>query len=110
MKTPAGSECPYFYGDYFRGKKQEECRLLPGTSAEKRWQASLCQSCPVPAIAQANACEHQQLDARVVRKFLGLRKEVEVVAYCERCECNVADPHIGCGQCHPNIPNFLIGE
>ena len=28
MRTPAGKECQYFYGDYYRGRNQEECRLL----------------------------------------------------------------------------------
>ena len=28
MKTPAGTECKYFYGDYYRGRNHEECRLL----------------------------------------------------------------------------------
>jgi hypothetical protein len=28
MRTPAGTECKYFYGDYYRGRSQEECRLL----------------------------------------------------------------------------------
>ena len=23
MRTPAGTECPYFYGDYFRGRNVE---------------------------------------------------------------------------------------
>ena len=28
MKTPAGKECKFFYGDYYRGRQHEECRLL----------------------------------------------------------------------------------
>lgn len=110
MRTPAGNECPYFYGDYFRGKKQEECRLLPGTSPDSRWHPFLCETCPVPAIAKANACEHQQLSAGVERRLLGLKRVVTIRAYCNKCACDVDDPHIGCGQCHPNLPRFTIGE
>ena len=110
MRTPAGRECPFFYGDYFRGKQQEECRLLSGTSADTHWTPSLCETCPVPDITKANACEHQQLQARVVRRFLGLKREVEVSATCSKSHEKVEDPHIGCGQCHPGLPNFVIGE
>lgn len=110
MRTPAGKECPYFYGDYFRGRNHEECRLLTGTTPETRWQPSLCQDCPVPDITRANSCEHMVLQARVVKGFLGLKRHVEVEAYCHRCSCGVADPHIGCGLCHPNVPDFIVGE
>ncbi len=56
MKTPAGSECKYFYGDYYRGRDHEECRLLGA-----QWKPALCRTCPVPAIEMANACEFMRL-------------------------------------------------
>ena len=59
MRTPAGTECPYFYGDYFRGRNVEECRLLK--AAGQRWTRDLCKTCPVPGIARANACEFLKL-------------------------------------------------
>jgi len=110
MRTPAGKECPYFYGDYFRGRNQEECRLLPGTSPEMTWTPALCNDCPVPGITRANACEHMVLTARVERRLLGLIRRVEVVVYCRKCECDVEDPHIGCGQCHSGIERFVLGD
>lgn len=110
MRTPAGTECPYFYGDYFRGRQREECRLLPGTTPDTRWVPSLCSGCPVPEILRANACEHMTLTARVERRMLGLQRSVKVSADCRRCACHVEDPHIGCGQCHASGNRFVLGE
>ena len=28
MRTPAGTECKFFYANYFRGRNQQECRLI----------------------------------------------------------------------------------
>lgn len=109
MRTPAGKECPYFYGDYHRGRSKEDCRLLDNSEPNQRWRRELCFSCPVPDIIRANACEHQVLKARVERTFLFLKRRVQVQAYCVKCTCDVADPYIGCGQCHPNI-SFLLGD
>ncbi|HUF38185.1 MAG TPA: hypothetical protein VMN57_06665 [Anaerolineales bacterium] len=110
MRTPAGKECPYFYGDYFRGRRKEECRLLPGGSPKKSWSASLCSDCPVPDITRANSCEHMAITARVERRLLGLKRIVEVDVFCRKCECNVEDPHVGCGQCHAGIDRFVVLE
>jgi len=97
MRTPAGTECNYFYGDYYRGRQQEECRPL-GAS----WISKLCRTCPVPAIIRANACEHMHLRASVTRPLAaGFQRRVRVTAYCERTQRTGFDPHIGCGECHP---------
>jgi hypothetical protein len=97
MKTPAGTECKYFYGDYYRGREQEECHLL---GAE--WTRDLCSTCPVPSISQANACESMQLRGEVIRPLAAaFRRRVNVTAYCERTHRSGFDPHIGCGECHP---------
>jgi hypothetical protein len=92
MRTPAGNECPYFYGNYFRGRNVEECRLLK--SAGERWTRDLCKTCPVPGIARANACEFLKLSPTM------FQRRVKVSAYCEKTKRNVAEPHIGCGECH----------
>jgi hypothetical protein len=95
MKTPAGTECPYFYGDYYRGRNTEECRLL------KRWTRDLCQTCPVPSISRANACEFLKLTATVARPISSLfQRRVLISAYCEKTKRSVTEPHIGCGECH----------
>lgn len=106
MKTPAGIECSYFYGDYYRGRHHEECRLLGGA-----WRADLCRTCPVPAIGRANACEHMRLRARLHRPLVaGLQRRVRVEAYCERTGRAGFDPHIGCGECHPLPSVFEVRE
>lgn len=109
MKTPAGKECPFFYGDYYRGRKVEECRLLSAASPPLPWQPSLCQTCPVPDIRQANACSYLQLKPRLTRPFPFLKQQVQVAAFCTKTERPVPEPFIGCGECHP-LPFTLPGE
>ncbi len=99
MKTPAGQECPWFYGNYFRGRDIEECRLLHASG--ETWTRDLCKTCPVPSIARANSCEFMKLRATVWRPFEALfQRRVQVTAYCEKVHRTVAEPHIGCGECH----------
>ncbi|HXF86021.1 MAG TPA: hypothetical protein VNK49_11600 [Anaerolineales bacterium] len=99
MRTPAGTECPYFYGDYFRGRSTEECRLLK--AAGQRWTPDLCKSCPVPAISRANACQHMHLRARVARPLsAAFLRRVQIQAFCKKTNKVVNEPHIGCGECH----------
>ena len=101
MKTPFGIECPYFYGDYYRGKNVEECRLIGNQTGSQRWTQDLCQSCPVPAIKRANACSTMVLTPVVKKKFLGVKRQVTVTAFCTRSSTLVKEPEIGCGICHP---------
>jgi len=99
MKTPAGKECPWFYGDYYRGRNAEECRLLKASGLQ--WTRDLCNACPVPAIAMANSCEHMKLRPSVARPIWALfQRRVQVTAYCEKSKRNVAEPQVGCGECH----------
>jgi hypothetical protein len=99
MKTPAGTECPHFYGDYFRGRNVEECRLLKAAGQE--WTRDLCKSCPVPEIARANACQFMQLRPKVGRPLsAAFLRRVQVNAYCEKSKKQVSEPQIGCGECH----------
>jgi len=107
MRTPFGAECEYFYGDYLRGRNREECRLL--SAAGLPWTQALCQNCPVPGIRRANACQFIRLTPHITRPVLGLfRKQVRVDAYCEKSQGIVAEPHVGCGQCHPLPPVFEL--
>jgi hypothetical protein len=101
MRTPAGVECPFFYGDYYRGRKQEECRLIGSVPSPKNWSPDLCRSCPVPGILRANACSNMVLEGRVERNLLGLRRRVKVSAFCTLSKKVVTEPYIGCGECHP---------
>ena len=99
MRTPAGTECTYYYEDFHRGRSQQECRLIARNPASEPWRSSLCRTCPVPAILRANACPNMVLEARVGRRW-GLRRQVKVRAYCLLAMEEVADPMVGCGRCH----------
>jgi hypothetical protein len=101
MQTPAGKECRYFFGDYFRGRNIERCRLLEEHALD--WSPPLCDKCPVPDILQANACEHQHLTPRVEKPLFFMKPEVHISANCDKCQCQVSEPVIGCGQC-VNLP------
>lgn len=110
MKTPAGFECRYFYGDYFRGKNREECRLLDSTNPPLEWEEKLCLSCPVPGILRANSCEHMRLTPTLERSFLIIgAKQVKVQAYCNKTKQDVMEPQIGCGVCH-QVPEVFLGD
>ncbi len=115
MRTPAGTECRYYYADYYRGSSKEECRLLARVTHARvphaeRWEPKLCAHCPVPGILRANACPHMRLYGRVVRRWLGLQRRVEVRAACAEDGGPVANPHVGCGHCHPQGLELLQGE
>jgi hypothetical protein len=109
MRTPAGKECSYFYGNYFRGRNIEECRLLEESNPPQSWKPSLCDTCPVPDILMANGCENMVLTAKVHRPFLIGRSEVQIQAFCNKTNQNVTEPQIGCGECH-RLPPIFIGE
>src|SRR5574337_1889685 len=90
-KRPAGKECKYFYGDYFRGRSVEECRLLK--AAGQTWSADLCQTCPVPSILQANACEFLQLRGSVTRPVAALfQRRVQIEARSEEHTSELQSP------------------
>ncbi len=106
MKTPAGFDCQYFYGDYYRGRKHEECRLIGQIAPPRNWTPNLCRTCPVPGIQRANACENLVLQAKVKPGLVGLGKRVVVSAYCKKAQKAVDTPEIGCGMCHPLPPVY----
>ena len=107
MKTPAGKECKYFYGDYFRGRSREECRLLDSAAPPLPWSPDLCASCPAPDIQLANACQYMVLLPRLERPFPFIKRQVKVRTRCEKTSRSNFDPHIGCGECHPLPPVFF---
>jgi hypothetical protein len=110
MITPAGTECPYYYEDFHRGRNRQECRLIERTPSGGQYTTDLCSKCPVPGIVRANACENMVLELRVVSSFLGLRRGVELSAFCTRSLEDVEEPQIGCGQCHLEFPTFTSPE
>ena len=109
MQTPAGRECRYFYGDYYRGRSVEECRLLSSSNPPLVWKQDLCFSCPVPEIGLANACEYMLLEPRVERQLLIGKKRVKVYTNCSKSSRKNFDPKVGCGKCHV-LPPIFSGE
>jgi hypothetical protein len=107
MQTPSGINCKYFFGDYYRGKNYEECRLLGKQISKAEWSVKLCDTCPVPDILAANGCENMVLTAKVRKGFLGFSKRITVDAYCTKSKKSVDEPKIGCGQCH-SLPDFFV--
>ena len=100
MRTPYGQECRYYYADFHRGHNEEACRLAEANSASEPWVSDVCKDCPVPGILRANACEYMQLSGRVVKGFLGFGRKMVVEARCTKTQRMVAEPQIGCGECH----------
>lgn len=109
MRTPAGKECRFFYGDYHRGREIEECRLLSGASPPIPWKPVYCETCPVPGILMANACKEMVLKPYLARPFPFLKQQVKVRTYCNKTGVAGFDPHIGCGECHSLPPEFKQG-
>lgn len=109
MRTPAGQECPYFYGDYFRGKNREECRLIGNKPAPNNWSPEVCAKCPVPGILRANSCTNLVLEATVQRGVFGKKGKVKVFAACKKTLASVSKPEIGCGQCH-SLPDVYTDK
>jgi hypothetical protein len=105
MKNPAGVECKFFYGDYFRGKNIEECRLVGNAASPNNWSPDICRSCPVPAILLANGCEYLILTGKILQRFLR-KRHMLVSAFCTKSKTAVNEPKVGCGQCHPNLFSF----
>lgn len=90
-------DCPYFHGDYFRGRSKEYCRLLEQSGYGEQWTINLCGSCPVPGILHETTCNHLALEAEIVRKF-GLFPRVRVFAICTESLQALADPR-HCESC-----------
>lgn len=96
MTTPV--DCKYFYGDYFRGRNHEECRLLEASPENQRpWKRKLCDTCPVPDILRQTKCRSLALEAKVTRKLFRERVEVTFAA-CTEHVVELSDP-LNCTDC-----------
>lgn len=108
MRTPFGQECRYYYQDFHRGRSVKECRLVAQSPASEAWHSDLCRDCPTPGILRANGCPTMRLEGRVVKGFLGFGRRLVVTATCSRSRGPVAQPFVGCGQCHLDAPAASI--
>jgi hypothetical protein len=90
--------CRYFYGDYFRGKNVEACRLLEASPDNQiPWKRKHCDTCPVPEVLIASNTRSLELEAAVRRRLL--RERVEITfAVCTRHMEELHDP-LRCPQC-----------
>jgi hypothetical protein len=87
----------------------EECRLLQLHG--QAWSRDLCKTCPVPHIARANSCQHLKLNVTVARPLSAIfQRRVRVNAFCEKVKRDVAEPRVGCGECHALPFTFEVRE
>ena len=100
MRTPAGTECPFYYADFHRGANRQVCRLIERNPAGGKWEPGLCSGCPAPRIVQANGCPNLVLEASARKGVFGLGRGVNVRARCTLSGSDVAQPEVGCGRCH----------
>lgn len=107
MKTPAGKECKFYYGDFHRGRNVQTCRLIEANPDSPPWKPNLCNTCPVPEILRANPSETLKLTGTVVNKFLGFKQQVEVEGWCSECFSEIPDPKLGCPNCTPRKPSIF---
>ena len=98
MRTPAGTECRFYYEDFNRGRATQECRLVAANPESSAWKVGLCRDCPVPAIQRANACPNMTLEGWVGRRWL-VFPQMRVRAFCKLTGEEVAEPMVGCGRC-----------
>ena len=102
MSNPVN--CRYFYGDYFRGKNYEECRLLEqNKNNERPWRRKLCDTCPVPELLLTSNSRDLLLEAEVKRKFL--REQVEITfCVCGKHMLELENPK-RCPECAAEQPS-----
>lgn len=96
MRTPAGTECRYYYQDFHRGRDVQECRNIKANPSSLPWRPSDCSRCPVPAILNANSSPDLALNITVKPVMLGLGRRIEVTAFCTRHNIAIEDPYVGC--------------
>jgi hypothetical protein len=108
MRTPAGKECPYYYGDFHRGREIEECRQAKGNPESLPWQPKDCARCPMPDILRANSSETMRLKMTIRPALLGLKRQMKVEAWCEKHQIAIEKPYVGCPQCIDENPGLKL--
>lgn len=106
MRTPAGKDCRYYYEDFHRGRKAQECRLVKENPDSVSWVPGDCSRCPVPDILNANASKNLELKLTITSRFLGLRRELVVSARCLKHDIPIEDAFVGCPQCNAERPGL----
>jgi hypothetical protein len=107
MRTPDGRECKHYYQDFHRGRSVQRCRLQQENPESERWQEGDCARCRVPDILLANADPDLLLKLTIRRRWLGLRREVQIEAFSRRDGTPIADPYVGRTDTdHPGLAIF----
>ena len=106
MKTPAGKECRFYYQDFFRGRSEQECRLIKANARSPQWRPKDCANCPVPDILAANSNPNLVLEGTAKPGILRIGRHVEVRAFCSRHLIDVDKPEVGCPQCAAERPGL----
>ena len=85
MRTPAGKECRYFYGNYHRGRGIEECRLLHGRLPVAGLEARAVQHLPGPRNPAEQCLREPDLAAFAWgADFAFLKQNVRVKPLCSK--------------------------
>ncbi len=61
-----------------------------------RWHPGDCSKCPVPDILNANASSNLRLEVTVTSRLLGLRRQLEVQAFCDNEPIALEEAYTGC--------------
>lgn len=106
MRTPAGTECDFYYEDLHRGAERRECRAdrAPGSLA---WLPADCAICPVPEILHRAGGPHISVRITIRSLPLGIRRTVRAECWCERHVAPIADPLRGCEECRLESEEIL---
>ncbi len=96
MRTPAGKECRHYFQDFHRGRNIQQCRLIRENPESQPWKPGDCGRCQVPDILNANASPDLRLELGVRSVLLGLRRVLELRAWCRDEEIPVATAYTGC--------------
>ena len=106
MKTPAGSECRFYYEDFNRGRDTKECRLAMANPDSAEWDQRICTGCPVPDIIAANGDPNLVLEGAITKGIFGFARKMQVKAICRKHLCDVPAPQVGCPQCAAERPGL----
>ncbi len=108
MRTPAGKECRHYYEDFHRGREVQECRLARLNPDSVRWQPGDCAKCIVPDILNANASRDLELNLTIRTSLLGMKRDLQVTAFCLKHRMPIEDPFVGCPKCNEERPGLDI--
>lgn len=106
MKTPAGTDCKYYYQDFMRGRSQQECRLVRYNPNSANWKPKDCAACPVPKILANNFSPDLVLEGKIKKGVLGFGRKTEVRAFCSRHIRDITNPVVGCMACAKERPGL----